>query len=64
MKSKKALYYFIAFVISVLAIQACGGYYFRSNYKTANALMHDSDSLKTKLFLKAHPYLFHYEILN
>jgi hypothetical protein len=52
--TKKQLYYILALVIVVAAIQSCATYYFRSNYKDANSLMHETKNLQTKPFLKAH----------
>jgi hypothetical protein len=42
----------IAFVST--GLQSCKTHYFRSNYKEANKLLHESNNLKTKPFLKAH----------
>jgi len=41
-------------VMVIIAIQSCSKHYFRSNYQDANRLLYESDSIKTKLFLKAH----------
>jgi len=52
--TKKHLYYILALVIVVTAIQSCATYYFRSNYNDVNSLMYETKSLMTKPFLKAH----------
>jgi hypothetical protein len=43
-------------LITLLTIAACSTktYNFRSNYKEANQFIHESNNLKTKLYLKAH----------
>lgn len=40
--------------IVAVALQACKTYYFRSNYREVNALLHNTGSLQEKPFLKAH----------
>lgn len=47
--------FFVIFLI-IPIIQSCSGpgYQFRSDYQTASALLYDTQSLKTKPFLKAH----------
>ncbi len=54
MKNKKAAFYFLLIVSSVLVIQACTKFYFRSNYTDANKLLHETKNIVTKPFLKAH----------
>ncbi|MBK7215265.1 MAG: hypothetical protein IPH88_18685 [Bacteroidales bacterium] len=54
MKSKKTSFYIAAVLISIVAFQACRTYYFRSNYRDVNMLLHESSQMQTKLFLKAH----------
>ena len=44
----------MSLVIIVTAIQSCTSYSFRSNYKGANTLLHETANLQTKPFLKAH----------
>jgi hypothetical protein len=44
----------LAIVLVVMAFQSCSTYNFRSNYKGANRLIHETENLKTKPFLKAH----------
>jgi hypothetical protein len=54
MRLNKLLMYILALVIGVLTIQACKTNYFRSNYKEANKLLHETQNIQTKPFLKAH----------
>ncbi|MBK7215244.1 MAG: hypothetical protein IPH88_18555 [Bacteroidales bacterium] len=54
MKNKKTSFYIAAVLISIVAFQACRTYYFRSNYRDVNMLLHESSQMQTKLFLKAH----------
>ena len=42
------------FIITIVFFQACKTYYFRSDYKHANELLHSAKNLETKPFLKAH----------
>jgi hypothetical protein len=49
--NNKTLFYTL---VIVLVIQSCATYYFRSNYKDANSLMHETVNMQTKPFLKAH----------
>ena len=51
---KKISFLILLLTIAVIAIQSCNTYYFRSNYKDANSLIHDGANLQTKPFLKAH----------
>jgi hypothetical protein len=51
---KKIILYTSIIAIVVIAIQSCASYYFRSNYTDANSLMHQTENLQTKPFLKAH----------
>lgn len=46
--------YLVIIVIGMLTIQACKTYYFRSNYKDANKLLHETENIRTKPYLKAH----------
>lgn len=46
--------YFCIAMLAVAGIQACAVGNFRSNYKDANALIHETQQLQTKPFLKAH----------
>lgn len=41
-------------MIVIIGIQSCVTYYFRSNYKDTNSLIHGTKNLQTKPFLKAH----------
>ena len=51
----RLLFYLLTVVGGMLILQTCTkSYTFRSNYTEANALLHETDSLKTKPFLKAH----------
>lgn len=43
-----------AIIIVALITQACETYHFRSNYTSANKLLHETKNLETKPFLKAH----------
>jgi hypothetical protein len=54
MKNKKLIFYIGTLIIAILAIQACKTYYFRSNYKDANSLIHETKNMQTKPYLKAH----------
>ena len=38
----------------IFIVASCKTYNFRTNYENENALLHSADSIKTKLFLKAH----------
>jgi hypothetical protein len=51
---KKIIIYILAISAVILGIQACKTYYFRSNYQDTNSLIHETKSLQTKPFLKAH----------
>jgi len=51
---KKNILYILIITAVIFAIQACKTYYFRSNYKDANSLIHETKDLQTKPFLKAH----------
>lgn len=53
-KKNKYFYYIIFIAAFIIFIQACKTYYFRSNYTSANELIHSTENLKTKPFLKAH----------
>src|SRR5436309_267728 len=52
--TKKIIFRVLIFVIAIIGIQSCAVYYFRSNYKDANSLLHQTNNLQTKPFLKAH----------
>ena len=45
---------FILIVITIITVQACKTHFFRSNYLEANVLLHETSTLQTKPFLKAH----------
>ncbi|MBN1159514.1 MAG: hypothetical protein JXA61_09050 [Bacteroidales bacterium] len=45
---------FASLIFCMSLFQACRTYYFRSNYNDTNLLLHDSNNLLTKPFLKAH----------
>jgi len=53
-KTKKNVVYISVFVVLILGVYACTTYKFRSNYKDANTLLYENESLATKPFLKAH----------
>lgn len=38
----------------IIFINACAAQYFRSNYRDVNTLLHESDTMKVKPYLKAH----------
>jgi hypothetical protein len=44
----------ISVTVLILVTYACNTYYFRSNYSKANSLLHKTDSLRIKPYLKAH----------
>lgn len=48
------LLFLMALALGLLLMSSCKTHYFRYNYRSANSLLHDSDSLQTKLFLKLH----------
>jgi hypothetical protein len=52
---KKLISYMAVLIIGIFIIQACNSYIsFRSNYEDANKLLHETENLETKPFLKAH----------
>ncbi len=52
---KKLILYISVLIVGILIIQACKTYSnFRSNYDDANKLLHATENLQTKPFLKAH----------
>ncbi len=51
---RKFFWYGLAVIVTVIGVQACKTYYFRSNYADANRLLHETKNLETKPFLKAH----------
>ena len=53
-KLTKLIWFATAIIIVALIMQACNAYYFRSNYTDANKLLHETNNLQTKPFLKAH----------
>ena len=44
----------ISFAFMLVGIISCTTYYFRSNYKEANSLMHETKQIQARPFLKAH----------
>jgi hypothetical protein len=52
--TKKIIFYLLTLAAVIITIQSCATYYFRSTYKDANSLIHQTKSLQTKPFLKAH----------
>lgn len=52
--TKKIIFFTLTVVIVIIGIQSCATYYFRSNYKDTNSLIHGTKNLQTKPFLKAH----------
>lgn len=51
---KKIFFYTLTIIAIIIGIQSCATYHFRSNYKDANSLIHETRNLQTKPFLKAH----------
>lgn len=51
---KKPTPYLAISVIAIMTIYACETHYFRSNYQDTNTLLHATENLQTKPFLKAH----------
>lgn len=54
MTNKNIIICFLTIVMILVGIQSCKNHYFRSNYQDANSLIHETKSLTTKPFLKAH----------
>lgn len=52
--TKKFFCYFWVVLIAVVGIQSCTTHYFRSNYQDSNSLIHTTENLRTKPYLKAH----------
>jgi hypothetical protein len=52
--TKKIIFYTLIVVIVIIGIPSCATYYFRSNYKDTNSLIHGTKDLQAKPFLKAH----------
>ncbi len=53
----KATQYLVLISLGLIVLHACRtnpAYYFRSNYKEANTLIHQTDSMEKRPFLKAH----------
>ena len=50
----KLIAYLFLLIVLLFTVQACKTYFFRSNYLNANDLLHETGSLQTKPFLKAH----------
>jgi len=51
---KKIFFYILTITTAIIGIQSCATYFFRSNYNDANSLIHGTNNLQTKPFLKAH----------
>ncbi len=54
---RKISHYLVLISLGIIILHACRSnpaYYFRSNYKEANSLLHQTDTISTKPFLKAH----------
>ncbi len=51
---KKIIFCTLTVVIVIIGIQSCAIYHFRSNYKDANSLIHGTNNLQPKPYLKAH----------
>lgn len=51
---KKIIIYILTITTATFGIQACKTYYFRSNYKDTNSLIHATNNIQTKPYLKAH----------
>ncbi|MBX2965291.1 MAG: hypothetical protein KF845_04035 [Cyclobacteriaceae bacterium] len=51
---KKTITGVLALAVIVVVVQSCAKHFFRSNYDTANSLLHETNNIQTKLFLKAH----------
>lgn len=51
---KKIIIYILTITTTIFGIQACKTYYFRSNYKDTNSLIHATNNIQTKPYLKAH----------
>lgn len=54
MKKMKLIISILVIIAGIIAIQACKTYYFRSNYQDANKLLHETQNILSKPFLKAH----------
>lgn len=52
--TKKTIVYTLIVLILTGVIQSCANRYFRANYKDANSLIHATNNVLTKPFLKAH----------
>ncbi|NOT35962.1 MAG: hypothetical protein HOP11_01130 [Saprospiraceae bacterium] len=52
--TKRIIIFTLTVVIVIFGIQSCSTYYFRSNYTDTNSLIHKTNLLWTKPFLKAH----------
>lgn len=51
---KKTILTILSVIALIFIIQACKTYYFRANYQDTNSLIHETNNLQTKPFLKAH----------
>ncbi len=51
---KKIIFSILTIIVVICGIQACKTYYFRSAYYDENSLLHGTENLETKPFLKAH----------
>lgn len=52
--TKKIALYTLIIVSVIIGIQSCETYVFRSNYREANKLIHETKNIQIKPFLKAH----------
>ncbi|MBK7465388.1 MAG: hypothetical protein IPJ43_00485 [Saprospiraceae bacterium] len=66
--TNKTLVFSVTLFLAILGIGSCTIHYFRSNYKDANTLLHETQNGPTKLYLKAHlknrTYLTRYDKIN
>jgi hypothetical protein len=51
---RKIIYFTLVVLTAIIAIQSCRTYYFRSNYTDTNQLIHHTNQMLEKPFLKAH----------
>jgi hypothetical protein len=52
--TKKRVQSVLTMIAIIFSIHSCTTYYFRSNYRNVNSLIHETSNLSAKLFLKAH----------